>query len=258
MEDVVCTLALYFRCFDAYPMVVAANRDEHFDRPSAPPVLMDDEPKIIAGKDLRAGGTWLGVNDAGVMVGILNRRINGDALPATVARSRGALCMELLQLESANAARQRIDADRYRYNPFTIVFADKHNAYIAYNDDPKIITQVLQPGLHVFSSAADFDLNSAKAKRAHERFASLMNPLSENDTQPKQWLAALQSILSDHSLGDGSDNPGDAICVHRETSGTVSSSVIFLSQARSQFETFHCLGAPCRNAFDSEIILHVR
>ena len=244
MEDVVCTLALYFRCFDAYPMVVAANRDEHFDRPSAPPALMDDEPKIIAGKDLRAGGTWLGVNDAGVMVGILNRRINGDALPATVARSRGALCMELLQLDSANAARQRIDADRYRYNPFTIVFADKQNAYIAYNDDPKIITQVLQPGLHVFSSAADFDLNSAKAKRAHERFASLMNPLSENDTQPKQWLAALQYILSDHSLGDGSDNPGDAICVHREASGTVSSSVIFLSQRARNSKPFTVSARP--------------
>jgi uncharacterized protein with NRDE domain len=175
-----------------------------------------------------------------------------------VARSRGALCTELLQSDSANVARQRIDADRYRYNPFTIVFADKQNAYVAYNDDPKIITQVLRPGLHAFSSAAEFDLNSAKAERAHERFASLMNPLSENDTQPKKWLPALQNILSDHSLGNGSDNPGDAICVHREASGTVSSSVIFLAQARSQFETFHCLGAPCRNAFDSEISLQVR
>ena len=253
-----CTLALYFRCFDAYPMVVAANRDEHFDRPSAPPALMDGEPKIIAGKDLRAGGTWLGVNAAGVMVGILNRHINGDALPATVARSRGALCMELLQSDSANAARQHIDADRYRYNPFTIVFADKQNAYVAYNDDPKIITQVLQPDLHVFSSAVEFDLNSVKAERAHQRFAGLINPLSKNSKQPKEWLPKLQDILSDHSLGDGSDNPGDAICVHREASGTVSSSVIFLAHARSQFETFHCLGPPCRYAFDSEISLKVR
>jgi uncharacterized protein with NRDE domain len=251
-------LALYFRCFDAYPIVVAANRDEHFDRPSAPPALLEGEPKIIAGKDLRAGGTWLGVNASGLMVGILNRRINGEALPEAVARSRGALCMELLHSNSAKTARQRIDGDRSRYNPFTIVFADKQNAYVAHNDDAKIINQVLQPGLHVFSSAAEFDLNSAKAERAHERFAGLMNPLTEISKQPREWLPALQNILSDHSLGDGSDNPGDAICVHRDASGTVSSSVIFLSQARSQFETFHCLGAPCRNSFDSEIILQVR
>jgi hypothetical protein len=166
--------------------------------------------------------------------------------------------MDLLQLNSARAARQRIDADRYRYNPFTIVFADQQNGYLAYNDEVKIITQALQPGLHVFSSAAEFDLNSAKAERAHERFASLIKPLSENRQPPKEWLAPLQNVLSDHSLGDGSDDPGDAICVHRESTGTVSSSVIFLAQARAQFETFHCPGAPCQNSFDSEIILQVR
>jgi uncharacterized protein with NRDE domain len=254
----VCTLALYFQQFAEYPLLVAANRDEHFDRPSAPPALLRDELKMIAGKDLRAGGTWLGVNESGLTVAILNRRINGEMLPATAARSRGALCMELLHLRSAPAARQRIDADRYRYNPFTIVFADKQNAYVAYNDESKIINQALQPGLHVFSSAAEFELHSAKAERAHERFASLMNPPSEQSKQPMEWLAPLQSILSDHSLSDGSDNPGDAICVHREASGTVSSSVIFLAQARGRFETFHCLGAPCRNSFDSEITLQVR
>jgi uncharacterized protein with NRDE domain len=254
----VCTLALYFRQFVEYPLLVAANRDEHFDRPSAAPALIEGNPKIIAGRDLRAGGTWLGVNEHGLLVGILNRRINGDALPQSVARSRGALCLELLQLNSAQAARQSIDVDRNRYNPFTIVFADQHNAYVAYNDEVKIISQVLPPGLHVFSSAAEFDLNSAKAQRAHERFASLMNPLSEKNKEPKQRLPALQNILSDHSLGNGSDNPGDAICVHRDVSGTVSSSVIVLAQARSRFETFHCLGAPCQNSFDSEIILQVR
>lgn len=258
MDEAVCTLALYFRCFDAYPILVAANRDEHFDRPSAAPALLNGNPTIIAGKDLRAGGTWLGVNASGLMVGILNRRIDGAALPPTLARSRGMLCMELLHLDSANAARQRIDADRSRYNPFTMVFADKQNAYVAYNDEAKIIHQVLQPGLHVFSSAAEFDLNSAKAERAHERFAGLLNPLSTNSVQPKEWLAPLQNILSDHSLSDGSDNPGDAICVHREAAGTVSSSVLFLAQARAQFETFHCPGAPCRTSFDSAISLQVR
>ena len=254
-------MALYFQSFEQYPLVVAANRDEHFDRPSAAPALLDGPPRIVAGRDLRAGGTWLGVNEHGILVGILNRRVNdfkGEALPATQARSRGALCMDLLQLNSVKAASQLIEADRARYNPFTIVFADQQNAYVAYNDDARIINQPLQPGLHVFSSAAEFELHSAKAERAHERFASLLNPLREQSKQPMEWLAPLQNILSDHSLSDGSDNPGDAICVHREASGTVSSSVIFLSRARGRFETFHCLGPPCRNSFDSEITLQVR
>lgn len=260
-------MALYFQTFEQYPLVLAANRDEHFDRPSAAPALLDGHPRIIAGKDLRAGGTWLGVNELGMIAGILNRRVDGikgvngnkgDALPPTVARSRGTLCMELLQMSSAKAARQLIDADRFRYNPFTIVFADQDAAYVAYNDDAKIVVQQLKAGLHVFSSAAEFDLHSAKAERAYERFASLLNPLSEKSKQPTEWLPALQNVLSDHSLSEGSDNPGDAICVHRDVSGTVSSSVIFLSSTRSRFETFHCLGAPCRNFFDSEISLQVR
>jgi uncharacterized protein with NRDE domain len=254
----VCTLALYFQSFENYPLVVAANRDEQFDRPSAAPALLDGPPRIVAGRDLRAGGTWLGVNEHGLLVGILNRRINGDAMPPTWVRSRGALCMELLQLKSAKAARQLIDADRYRYNPFTLVFADQQNGYVAYNDEANIIAQDLQAGLHVFSSAAEFELHSAKADRAHERFAGLLNPLRDQSKQPMEWLAPLQNILSDHSLNDGSGNPGDAICVHRDASGTVSSSVIFLAQARRQFETFHCLGPPCRNSFDLAIALPVR
>ncbi len=254
-------MALYFQSFEQYPLVLAANRDEHFDRPSAAPALLKGDPGIIAGKDLRAGGTWLGVNEFGLLAGILNRHgngINGTPLPATVARSRGLLCMQLLQAKSVPVALNIIGSDNARYNPFTIVFADKDTAYVAYNDDAKILVQQLKPGLHVFSSAAEFDLNSAKAERAREGFASLMNRLSESGNQPREWLAPLQNILSDHSLSDGSDNPGDAICVHRDASGTVSSSAIFLAQARAQFETFHCLGPPCRNSFDSEIILQVR
>src|SRR5262245_30895767 len=120
-----CTLALYFRCFEAYPLLLAANRDEHFDRPSAAPALWDGEPKIIAGKDLRAGGTWLGVNEFGLLAAMLNRRIDGTPLPPTLARSRGLLCKELLEKKTLAAALDVVEQDRARYNPFTAVFADK-------------------------------------------------------------------------------------------------------------------------------------
>ena len=85
-----CTLAIYFRMLPDYPLVVAANRDEQYDRPSAPPQRLDTVPTIIAGRDLRAGGTWLGINRHGLLAAMLNRRINGG-LPAPDARSRGLL-----------------------------------------------------------------------------------------------------------------------------------------------------------------------
>src|ERR1041384_4950216 len=55
-----CTLALYFRQFENYPLVIAANRDEHFSRATAGPQIWPTNPRIAAGKDLVAGGTWLG------------------------------------------------------------------------------------------------------------------------------------------------------------------------------------------------------
>jgi uncharacterized protein with NRDE domain len=251
-------LALYFRCFDAYPIVVAANRDEHYDRPSAAPSLLDGQAKMIAGRDLRVGGTWLGFNEFGLMAAILNRRVNGTALPPSVARSRGLLCMQILQAKTLADAVSVIEQDTARYNPFTVVFADRDHAYVAYNDETKINLARLSPGLHVFSSAAEFELHSAKAERAYTRFAGLLDPPKLQFAPPAQWLAPLQNILSDHSYGDGSDNPGDAICVHRDASGTVSSSVIFFNQSERQFTSFHCAGAPCQNAFGEALKLAVR
>jgi hypothetical protein len=170
----VCTLALYLNVFDELPLLLAANRDEHFDRPSAPPAEIVGVPRIVAGRDLRAGGTWLGVNEHGLMVGILNRRQNGNDIytPVTsMARSRGLLCMDILRLRSVDEGFAFITAHQAVYNPFTLVFADRHSAGVAHNNHAAIFAKRLGAGVHVFSSAAELDLNSAKADRAHARFA---------------------------------------------------------------------------------------
>jgi uncharacterized protein with NRDE domain len=211
---------------------------------------------------LRVGGTWLGVNEHGLLAGILNRRQsdNGNNDPSTTtARSRGLLCMDLLQCRSVAAGREFIGAHRAAYNPFTLILADRQSAGVAYNNhEPRIITKRLEPGLHVFSSAAELDLNSAKADRAHPRFAQLKNNMMAGTAKPQGWLAPLRAVLADHSLRDGSQDPGDAICVHRETTGTVSSSVVALSAAHSRFETYFCPGPPCQNDFSGPVRLTIR
>lgn len=257
-----CTLALYLNVFDDLPLLVAANRDEHFDRPSAPPAEILGEPRIVAGRDLRVGGTWLGVNEHGLLVGILNRRQNdnGTNNPLTTStRSRGLLCMDMLQLRSLAEGFDFIAAHEAIYNPFTLIFADQKSAGVAYNNhEPRIVAKQLDPGLHVFSSAAELDLNSAKADRAHPRFAQLKDRMSVNAADAQDWLAELRVVLSDHTLHDGSDDPGDAICVHRETTGTVSSSIVALVAARARFETYFCPGPPCQNHFSGPVSLAIR
>lgn len=253
-----CTLALYFRMFEDYPLIVAANRDEHYDRPSAPPALQNGRPKIIAGRDLQANGTWLGVNEDGLMAGILNRRSNSHFPTLTEARSRGLLCADVLNFESATAASAFLRDHKFRYNPFTLLFADRHEGFVSYNNEETIIIQKIAKGLHVFSSAAEFEMHSAKADRAYALFTTLTHRLQPTNGIASESIAALQSVLADHSLGANSDDPGDAICVHRETSGTVSSSIIYFSKSEPRFYTFFCPGAPCRHSFGDELTLDVR
>ena len=252
-----CTLALYFHVFEDYPLIVAANRDEHYDRPSAPPAVQNSRPNIIAGRDLRANGTWLGVNEDGLFAGVLNRRPNGQIPPLADARSRGLLCMDVLRFGSAKAASEFIRDHKFRYNPFTLLFADRREGYVAYNDEKRLITQKIEKGLHVFSSAAEFEMHCAKADRAYALFARLSTQVRPTNGIARKSIAALQTVLADHSLSADSDDPGDAICVHRETSGTVSSSVIYFSRSESRFHTFFCPGAPCRNSFGDALTLDV-
>lgn len=254
-----CTLALYFKAFHEVPLVVAANRDEHYDRPSAAPVLLGGAPGIVAGRDLRVGGTWMGINDNGLFVGILNRRANAAAHPQSEARSRGLLCMDLLKTDDALAARIWMQAQRQHYQPFTVVFADAKRAWAAYNtQEDKMELIELSAGLHVFSSHAEVDLRSEKADRAYRQFAALLGDQPGVKDQA-QALGKLQTFLSDHNtLRNSADGGREAICVHSEVSGTVSASVVFLSEAPQRFRMFHCPGPPCRKRFGQALTLPVR
>jgi uncharacterized protein with NRDE domain len=251
-----CTLALFFEVFGTYPLLIAANRDERYDRPAAPPALIAGSPKIIAGRDLRAGGTWLGVNEYGLMVGILNRRVNG-AVPAHAnPRSRGLLCLDLLTLRNTAAAFDFLRQHEDQYNPFTLVFIDPGGGGVAFNTGGAIALRALGVGIHVFSSAAIVDTQSGKADRAYGRFFDWAKA-APTPQPPTAWLAGIGKLLGDHTTFVD-DDPRDAICVHGVESGTVSSSIVLYSAPEKRFESHYCAGAPCQNSFAAPLILDVR
>src|SRR5436309_2808690 len=99
-----CMLAILYRVVDGCPVIVAANREEFFDRQGSPPEHWDACPAIVAGRDPRAGGTWLGVNQHDVLCAITNRP--KGPVPSDL-RSRGLLCRELLTCHTARAAHER-------------------------------------------------------------------------------------------------------------------------------------------------------
>jgi uncharacterized protein with NRDE domain len=251
-----CTLAIFFKAFEGYPLLVAANRDERYDRPSLPPSLIDAEPKIVAGRDLSAGGTWLGVNEYGLLVGILNRRLNREGAADFKGRSRGLLALDLLRLPSAREAAGFLECHGETYNPFTLLFADQERAGVAFNHEDSILLRSLHAGLHVFSSAAEIDTASDKADRAYARFQACAGELVP-DGNSRRWIARFKVLLGDHTAVSA-EQPRDAVCVHGADSGTVSASVIYYAAMPRRFETFYCSGPPCQNSFGAPLPLDAR
>jgi uncharacterized protein with NRDE domain len=254
----VCTLALYFRFFDDCPLVVAANRDEHYDRPSAAPHVWETKPAIVAGKDLLAGGTWLGVNEHGVLAGILNRRPNGERDPPISTRSRGLLCLDILGFRTAAAACEFVRSREDQYQPFTLVVADTKEAWVSYNVRQQIEAVPLSEGLHVWGNTAEFDARSEKVTHAYNRFAEIGDALRIESPEISLWPQRFVKVLGDHSPADGSTDPKKAICVHSDLSGTVSSSVIVYSRGHRQFRTVFCPGPPCQRSFGDALTLDVK
>src|SRR5689334_23299078 len=113
-----CTVVIQRRPNHPWPVLIAANRDEMGDRPwRAPARHWPDRPDVVAGLDELAGGSWLGLNDAGVVAGILNRE--GTLGPAAGKRSRGELVLEALDhADAAEAARALSHLDPRAYRPF--------------------------------------------------------------------------------------------------------------------------------------------
>src|ERR671932_1766584 len=116
-----CTVVLLRRPGHRWPLILAANRDEMIGRPAKPPGRhWPDRADVVAGLDELAGGSWLGLNDSGVVAGVLNR--HGTLGPAEGRRSRGELVLEALDhADAAEAAEALAALEPRAYRPFNLV-----------------------------------------------------------------------------------------------------------------------------------------
>ena len=243
-----CTLALFLHQSRKRPLVIAANRDEFFSRPATEPMQVADDPWIVAGIDLAAGGTWLGVNQHGLTAGILNRRTSQPIDPSR--QSRGALCLETLGCRNVEEAR-RLVADRAAdaYNPFNLLVASADGAFVSQNREGRMVITELPAGLHLLTN---LDLNDATCPRiakSHRLFEGIQPRLDDSDET--QLLAALRTVLSDHStpLDPRGSGPIENLCVHLGEYGTRSSSVILYPAESNACRFFNAAGPPCENAY---------
>lgn len=235
-----CTLAVSFGVFSRYPLVVAANRDEFYERPSEPPHILSTEPVIFGPRDVRAGGTWTGVNEYGVYAALTN--ISGIAPRDASRRSRGHLVIEALRQRSAHDAAHALaeDAEPGAFNPFQAVLCDGVVLYLVrYLDAPEIVR--LQAGIHVFSNWDELpDVAAWKDTVIRRRIEAL-----DRGARIGLIAPALMSCLSDHS----GDEWHRQLCVHTDGYGTVSATVYAADRERETAVFLSADGHPCEAAF---------
>lgn len=223
-----CLLALLYRVAADAPVVVGANREEVYERGGEPPRLLPGPMRIAAGIDPRAGGTWLGVNERGVLVAVTNRpRSRVPPQP----RSRGLLALDLLGCasarEAAEQATRELGADRY--GGCNVLCADRDSAAVIQAGD-WLRVRPLSPGLHVLTARDVNDMTDRRLAFTLDFLAS--RPLDTAAT----CVAALRDLCARR------DDP--PICLHSERGGTVSSSILALPWPLSGGVYLHAQGAP--------------
>jgi len=240
----VCTLAIYVRQFATAPLVVAANRDEFHDRPAAGPAILAEQPRIVGGRDLQAGGTWLAVSEHGVVAGLLNRRTAEP--PVASKRSRGELPLLMLRSSSAAAAERvlaTLDGDAY--NAFNLLVADRAHAWVAQNHGAALHVTPLPAGVHVLTNVDLNDPTCSRIAHSHRRFTAAGAAFAA-DGDLCRFRAALRTILADHALALDPRLPDalGALCVHAGPFGTCASSLLVLDD-RGRWQHWFADGPPC-------------
>jgi hypothetical protein len=224
-----CTLVLLRRPAESWPLIIAANRDEMAGRPSRPPGRWwEDRPEVIAGLDELAGGSWLGMNDTGVVAAILNRM--GTLGPQAGKRSRGELVLEALDhADAAEAAEALACLEAGSYRPFNMVVADNRDAFWLRADGSRITRHPIAAGLHMLSALELDDPASPRIKAYMDRFASLPPP--RPDAAGGDW-GGWPELMADTGTGGPDDEEAPSMCFIRPNGfGTVSSSLIALPAA---------------------------
>ena len=180
-----CLVVVAWKARDDLPLIVAANRDEWRDRPSEPAHWWNEIPEVLAGRDLKAGGTWMGVTRAGRFAAITNFRDPSER--RTTARSRGELVIEFLAgTATPRSFLEDVAARASRYNGFNLFAGDGRELW--YFSSREARARPVEPGVHGLSNHV---LDEPWPKVVRGR-AAMERALGDRDPAPR-----LFDLLSD-------------------------------------------------------------
>ena len=225
-----CLILFAYKVHPSYSLIVAANRDEFYERPSSPAEFWEDAPQVLAGRDLQEGGTWIGIDRAGRFAAITNYR--DPAALKTGAPSRGQLVSDfLICSQTAAAYTKKILGQADKYNGFNLICADGTDLFVYSNRGEK---QKLAAGIYGLSNRL-LDSTWPKVVRGRKALSAAMNKKGAD------LEAALFTILSDKKIAPDNKLPEtgiglewerllSAIFIESPNYGTRSSTVLLIGK----------------------------
>jgi len=222
-----CLILVAWQMHPDYPLVVAANRDEFYARPSAEAAHWPEDPRILGGRDLEAGGTWLALREDGRFAAVTNVREPGAPRGA---RSRGHLPADFLLGEQDPGA-YAAAVDGARHSGFNLLLADAQALWYCSNRDGA--ARELAPGVYGLSNHL-LDTPWPKLVSAKARFTRALSHLPA--------LGGFFAVLADPEIVPDQELPASglslewerllsAVFVQSEEYGTRASTVVTRSRA---------------------------
>lgn len=162
-----CLILIAYQVHPGFPLVVLANRDEFLARPARPMQWWPERPGVLAGKDLQAGGTWMGMSRSGRFAALTNHR--DLTIPQRVGRSRGHLVLDALERDV------QVDLKMAGYNLISGPWNE-----LRYQDNLRGTDRALEPGIHGLSNAF-LDTPWPKLLRTRDAFTEVLHAATPDD-----------------------------------------------------------------------------
>jgi uncharacterized protein with NRDE domain len=221
-----CLIAFAWNVHPRWRLLLVGNRDEFHERPTAPLARWADHPGIVAGRDLQAGGTWLGVADGGRVCAVTNVR---DPRDSQEGLSRGLLPVQYLIDGSASGHAEALRERAADYRPFNLLTFDGQSAYYIGNR-PSARVEAIVPGVHGLSNA-DFNAPWPKTRAASDKLARWIDGADDGDFESLFEILAHEStwpddVLPDTGVGIDLERQLSATFIRGERYGTRASTIV--------------------------------
>lgn len=201
-----CLIIFAFQTHPRYKLILAANRDEYYHRPTSPASWWEEARFLLAGKDLEAGGTWMGITKKGKLAALTNYR--GTESHKKNAPSRGALVSQyLLSNISSREYLQELQVKRTGYNGFNLILGDMDTLCYYSNSQNKILQ--VPPGVHGLSNDS-LDTPWPKVVKGKQMLEQKV--LSHSEIS----LASIFSLLEDTEMAPDNQLPDTGVGIEYE------------------------------------------